>query len=470
MISVDAGTRDRIWEGTAANAADVQAAVKAARLAFSSWSLTSLDQRKNFLTRFVQELSAQQNEFARLISQESGKPLWESATEIQAMLNKIPISCTAYDDRCREVTGAVNAAQRFTRFKPLGVAVVLGPFNLPGHLPNSHIIPALLAGNTIVFKPSELTPLTAIRMMQIWEKIGLPPGVINFLPGGRETGADLVRHPDINAVFFTGSWAAGQWIHQQFAGRPQVMLALEMGGNNPLIVHDISDLPAAAYLTIQSAFITSGQRCVCARRLIVPEGSPGDKFIAQLAALTDKIKVGLFTDKPEPFMGPVISPAAADKILQTQAQLRQKGGQVLLESRRDPRAVNLLTPGLMDVSAINDLWDEEIFGPLLQIKRVKNFEAAILEANRTRFGLAAGLLSDNESHYQRFYQLSRAGIVNWNRQITGASSEAPFGGIGCSGNYRPSAYWAADYCAFPVASIEERKLKMPAQVTPGIQI
>ena len=241
-----------------------------------------------------------------------------------------------------------------------------------------------------------------------------------------------------------------------------------MGGNNPLVVSHVDDTAAAAYMTIQSAYLSSGQRCTCARRLIVPEGSDGDNFIQILLQMIKAMSIGPYTAIPEPFMGPVISEAHALKILAAQDDLIAKGAIPLFPSSHLCPGTGLLSPGLIDVTPIKERPDNEIFGPLLQLIRVKDFQAAIEEANRTRFGLAAGLLSDSNAEYQQFYQQVHAGVINWNAPLTGASSAAPFGGVGCSGNHHPSAYYAADYCSYPVASIESSQLRMPASLSPGL--
>ena len=261
---------------------------------------------------------------------------------------------------------------------------------------------------------------------------------------------------------------AGKAIHKFYGGQPEKILALEMGGNNPLIFCNVQDTLAAVYLTIQSAFLTAGQRCTCARRLIAVNGASTDKFIDQLVSATEKIKVGPFTERPEPFIGPAISQQAAQGLLSAQKELQKKGGKslVLMQPLSDNFA--MLKPGIMDTTKVKNRPDNEIFGPFLQLIRVKTFDNAIKEANNTKFGLSAGLLSDDEGVYKKFFTQSRAGIVNWNRQLTGASSQAPFGGIGQSGNHNASAYFAADYCSYPVASIESNQLKLPGQLLPGI--
>lgn len=468
--STNPATGEVIWVGHAADQFQASTAIQAARAALPVWSNLSFEQRYMYLAKFVQELTTQQELLVKFLSQEHGKPLWEAKTEISAMLGKLDISKQAYLERCKEVSKETNNVITYTRFKPHGVILVLGPFNLPGHLPNSHIIPALLAGNTVVYKPSELTPLISYKIMQCWEKAGLPNGVLNMLQGDGTLGRYLVENPDIDGIFFTGSSATGIKIQAANLDNPQKILALEMGGNNPLVVYKPSDINAAVYLTIQSAFITSGQRCTCARRLIVVKNAAGEQFVQRLITVIKQIKVGPCTDQPEPFMGPMISKSAADNILSAYQRLVGFGGQVLVAMTRSKSTPALLTPSLIDVTNINELPDEEIFGPLLCLIWVDDIDQAISVANNTKYGLAAGLLSNDADLYKKFLQQVNAGIINWNRPTTGSSSSAPFGGIGWSGNHRPSAYFAADYCAYPVASSEETKLKLPETLSPGINL
>lgn len=464
--SVNPATGDTVWTGPAASAADVDRAVAAARAAFPAWRDSPLEERTAILRAFAAQLTSAKDELARAISAEVGKPHWEALTEVQSMIGKIDISIEAHAKRCGEFRSTIGT----TRFKPHGVVAVLGPFNFPGHLPNGHIVPALLAGNTVVFKPSELAPAVAEQTATLWAAVGLPSGVLNVVQGDRETGAALAAHPGIDGLFFTGSARAGLALNELFAKSPEKILALEMGGNNPLVVHRTADLKAAVALTVQSAYLSAGQRCTCARRLIVPRDTEGDAFVTLLAATILQLRVGAPTDRPEPFMGPVISAAAAERLLAVQHDLLARGARALVPAKSLRAGTGLLAPGLLDVTAVPDRADEELFGPLLQLIRVPDFDVALREANATQFGLAAGLISDDRGLYERFYREVRAGIINWNQQLTGASSAAPFGGVGRSGNHRPSAYFAADYSSYPVASIEVPELKLPAQLPPGLQL
>ncbi len=468
--SLNPVTQQVLWAGNGANAGQVDAAVKAARQAFAAWARRSFEERLSVLEAFAASLKSHADELSRCIGEETGKPLWESATEVTSMINKVAISVQSYRERTGEKSGPLGDATAVLRHKPHGVVAVFGPYNFPGHLPNGHIVPALLAGNTVVFKPSELTPKVAELTVKCWIEAGLPAGVLNLLQGARETGIALAAHTGIDGLFFTGSSRTGNALHQQFAGRPDKILALEMGGNNPLVVDQVADLDAAVYTIIQSAFISAGQRCTCARRLLVPQGAWGDTLLNRLVEVSQNIEVGVFDRQPAPFMGSVISLGAAQALMDAQEVLLGSGAVALLEMTRPDSNAALLTPGIIDVTEVSDRSDEELFGPLLQVIRYADFDAAIAEANNTAFGLAAGLLSDSEERYQQFWLESRAGIVNWNKQLTGAASSAPFGGVGASGNHRASAYYAADYCAYPVASLETPSLVVPATLTPGITL
>jgi succinylglutamic semialdehyde dehydrogenase len=254
------------------------------------------------------------------------------------------------------------------------------------------------------------------------------------------------------------------------APHPEKLLALEMGGNNPMVVSNVSNLDAAVYAIIQSAFITAGQRCTCARRLILLQDGQSDRLVDRLSQLTEKIVVGPYTVTPEPFIGPVISDAAAQRLLDAQSALISRGAKAILPLRSIGPRLSMLAPGILDVIAVADRADEELFGPLLQVIRVPDFDAALSEANKTRFGLAAALLSDDPALYQRFLETVHAGIINWNRPTTGASGNLPFGGRGASGNHRPAGFFAVDFCADPVACLESPTLTLPSSLSPGISL
>lgn len=456
-----------LWQAASAGAAEVQAACAAARGAFYAWSHRPLAERIACVQRFAALLEAQKETLATLISRETSKPLWETRTEVQAMIGKAGISIEAYSERTGQRETAMPDGKALLRHKPHGVMAVFGPYNFPGHLPNGHIIPALIAGNTVVFKPSELTPATAELTVQLWLQAGIPDGVINLIQGGKETGQALLENRDIDGVLFTGSASTGFHFHRYLSGQPEKMLALEMGGNNALIVADVTDSDAALNVIIQSAFISAGQRCTCARRLLVKRGTEGDALLQRLVEASARIRSGKWDAEPQPFMGGVISLQAAQGMLAAQDKLEELGGNILLRLRQpDPRST-VLTPGIIDVTGL-DVPDEEYFGPLLTVIRYDTFDEAIRIANHTRYGLAAGLISADPALFAQLADEARAGIVNWNKPLTGASSKAPFGGVGASGNHRASAWYAADYCAWPMASLVSETLTLPATLSPGL--
>ncbi len=450
LTSTDPCTGDIVWQGPAG---DPVAAVATARAAFPGWSATSLDERVAVIRAFAAAVGERAEAFATLIARETGKPLWETRTEVASVRAKVDISIAAQAERAGSRTGEVGGVRQVLRHRPHGVLAVLGPYNFPAHLPNGHIVPALLAGNTVVFKPSELTPAVADFMAACWDAARLPTGVLNVVHGDGALGKALAEG-DIDGLLFTGSPRTGASLARQFAETPYKILALEMGGNNPLIVWDVSDdrLDAAAALIVQSAYLSAGQRCTCARRLIVGPGA--EPLLDRVVALIDRIVVGAPFDTPEPFMGPVIDNRAADALQAGVAALIDRGAVPLRMLSRPDEARPFLTPALIDVSAVMNRPDVELFGPVLQLVRVPDFAAALHEANATQFGLSAGLIGGDVALYEQFQAISRAGVVNWNRPTNGAASNAPFGGVGLSGNHRPSAYYAADYCAWPVASLE----------------
>lgn len=468
LRSTDPASGDLVWQGKTASTAQVEQAVLAARAAFAGWRDTALDDRIAMLQRFGAVVQQRQAELVELISRENGKPRWDAQTEVAATLGKIAISIQAYQQRTGSFEKSTAAGHLRVRHKPHGVVAVLGPFNFPAHLPNGHIVPALLAGNCVVFKPSEQTPAVAQWLMECWQGAGIPHGVINLLQGDHQVGRALVQHPQLDGLLFTGSAAAGQALHQAWAGQPQKILALEMGGNNPLIVEPVQDLHAALFTIIFSAFVSSGQRCTCARRLLVPDTTWGEQLVQQLISRCAELRVAPGLSEPQPFMGAVISSNAARHIQQAVQDLQQRGGGVLLPMDILNPQQTLLTPALIDVTAVHDLPDAEIFGPVLQIQRYRDRAHAITLANATRFGLAAGVISDDVTAFADYERQLRAGIVNFNKPLTGASSEAPFGGIGASGNHRPSAFYAADYCAYPVATLYADQVGFPAALPPGL--
>ncbi|AKH42301.1 succinylglutamic semialdehyde dehydrogenase [Altererythrobacter atlanticus] len=451
IISYEPATGAELWRGPIGNVDD---AVARARRAWPKWASQPLANRIELVRRFANEVRKVQGEFAELIARETGKPLWEASTEVEAVIAKVEISVRAYAERTgqRKLDSALQGTAAL-RHKPHGVMAVLGPYNFPAHLPNGHIIPALIAGNAVILKPSEKTPAVGAMLISCFHKAGIEPDLVQILLGGPDEGKALVAHDDVDGVLFTGSAQVGIAINRKLAGNPGKIVALEMGGNNPIMVWNTPLIADAATLIVQSAFTTAGQRCTAARRLIV-KSDMYDAVVGEVKKLTDRMIIGAPFDDPQPYMGPVIDSNTADQLTESFLYLISNGGKAISHMRRPQGDLPFLTPGLIDTTNMAERPDVELFGPLLQIVKVDDFDEGIAEANNTRFGLSASLVGGNPQEYNRFWANIRAGIVNWNRPTNGASSAAPFGGIGLSGNHRPAAFYAADYCAYPVASTE----------------
>lgn len=451
LVSYEPATGKEIWRS---KPGDVDAAVDRARRAWPAWAAHPLATRIELVRRFANEVLKAQDKLAELIARETGKPLWEARTEVEAVIAKVDISVSAYAERTgqKKLDSALQGTAA-VRHKPHGVMAVLGPYNFPAHLPNGHIVPALIAGNVVIFKPSEKTPATGELLMECFNKAGISAAVAQFLPGGPDEGKALVAHRGVDGVLFTGSAQAGIAINKRLANNPGKIVALEMGGNNPIVLIDTPKISDAAALIVQSAFTSAGQRCTAARRLIVKE-SMYDPIIEELKSLLARIIVDEPFADPAPFMGPVIDNNAAEQLVESFLYFLSNGGKAIRHMTRPKDNLPFLSPAIIDTTAMTDRPDVELFGPLLQVIKVNDFDQAITEANRTRFGLAASLIGGSPQDYNRFWANIRAGIVNWNRPTNGASSKAPFGGLGLSGNHRPAAFYAADYCAYPVASTE----------------
>lgn len=456
IISYEPATGAEFWRGPVG---DVNSEVAIARASCADWASKPVTFRIEAMRRFANVVRSKHEDMADCIARETGKPLWEARTEVESVINKVEASIASYSERTsqRRLEGNMGAKTAL-RHKPHGVLGVLGPYNFPVHLPNGHIIPALIAGNGVVFKPSEKTPASGALLVDCYHMAGIPSGAIRLLIGGPAEGKALAAHPDIDGILFTGAARTGLALTRQFADLPGKILALEMGGNNPIIVWEAPDVHAAAVLVVQSAFMSAGQRCTAARRLIVKDGDHLP-LINEIRKLADRIIVGEPHSSPVPYMGPVIDNDVADGLQESFLALMMKGGQPIRQLERPLPNRPFLSPAIIDMTAVADRPDMELFGPILQVIRVADFEAAIVEANNTRYGLSASLVSGSPQLYDQFWSNARAGIVNWNRPTTGASSNAPFGGVGLSGNHRPSAYYAADYCAYPVVSTEDEQIR-----------
>ncbi|NRA88700.1 MAG: aldehyde dehydrogenase family protein, partial [Rhizobiales bacterium] len=357
FCSIDPANEQVVWRGNAASDEQVEAAAKAAKAALNDWLDLGYDGRVEIVRKYRELVEENKLVIAEMISAEMGKALWDSQGEVAAMIGKIALSEQANAKRAGTNLTESAGFNSVLRHKAHGVVAIFGPYNFPCHLPNGHIVPALLAGNTILFKPSEITPKTGAFMVHLWDKAGIPKGVINLLQGEKQVGIAL-SNAKIDGLFFTGSSQTGKLIHETFGGRPDVMLALEMGGNNPLIVSEVEDIEAACYHIIQSAFISSGQRCTCARRLILPDGDvKADALLAKLVEMTKALRVGLWNDEEQPYMGPVVNGKVADGYIEAFDDLVARGGDALLAPAKLRNIAALVSPAIVDVTNVDGIED-----------------------------------------------------------------------------------------------------------------
>lgn len=446
--------RETVWRGVP-RSEHVGQAVAAARRALPLWAALSLEARGERLRAYAELCTRAVPEMAALITREVGKTLAESTLEAKLLAEKVAITLepsVLARVQSFEVSAGPTREGR-CRFKPLGVMGVIGPFNFPAHLPNGHIVPALLLGNTVVFKPSEKAPAVGQMLAQLLGSC-MPPGVLNVVQGTGTHAAALVAHADVDGILFTGSWPVGRRILEANLDRPGRMVALEMGGSNAAVVLADANPALAVPECVRAAFATTGQRCTCTRRIVVDRGI-AEEFLREFIALAGRLTHGPGAADPPVFMGPLVTQAAREGALEFQRALVAKGARVLLEARADDGPGWFLSPGVLQVERFTRAEDREVFGPIVQIAVAETFDDAIAQANATDYGLAASIFTARREHFERFLAECRAGCINWNTGTAGASSRLPFGGLGHSGNLRPAGAFSVDACAVPIASMVE---------------
>ncbi|MEC9372997.1 MAG: aldehyde dehydrogenase family protein, partial [Planctomycetota bacterium] len=467
--------RETVWEGSE-RAEHVDEAVDAARVALKEWSAWPREKRFEALRGFQALAKSRVDSIAQLISDEVGKPLWEAKQEAGLLAAKVDITLEVGPggpvSRVSGFETTLSETRRgVCRFRPHGVMAVIGPFNFPAHLPNGHIVPALAVGDTIVLKPSDKTPAVGQLLAELFnealEAAGAPKGVVNLVQGGAEVAKRLTTHEGINGILFTGSWPVGRRILEANLDHPGRIVALEMGGNNAAVVMDDAHLRQAVIECVRASFATTGQRCTCTRRIVLHERI-AERFMAAFVKATEALKIG-DPRSDDVFMGPIIRDASRHEVTAFADQALGSGGQVVVA----PRFVDdvegcpgghFVSPGVIRVDSFSTAdaveddagCDVEVFGPLVRVAVVKDLDAAIEQANATRYGLAASIFTASDSNAERFLREAQAGCVNVNTGTAGASGKLPFGGLGHSGNHRPAGAFSLDYCAFPVASMIEK--------------
>lgn len=452
----------------------VDQAVESAEKAFLPWARLSLEDRQKYLIRLKEIFISKENEMAEAISRDTGKALWDSLTEAKNLANKIDITINeslklVADHR---IPNALPQVEGVLRYKARGVMAVIGPFNFPAHLPNGHIVPALLTGNTVVFKPSEQTPFVAQLYLQMFHEAGFPAGVINMVHGDGETGRRIVAHEKVDGILFTGSYEVGLKIKQETLNQYWKILALEMGGKNSTVVWEDADLDKAIYETLVGAYMSAGQRCSGTSKIILHD-KIADQFTDRFYTAAKKLTINHWSKNP--FMGSLINSQAVDKYLRFQEMANRENCESLMRGK----ALELeykghyVTPSIHLVKKFDPqsvYQKTEIFGPNVAIYRSSDFENTLQNVNSSGYGLCMALFTKNKELYNEALLKARVGLLNLNRTTNGASSKLPFGGMGKSGNDRPSAHFAVQYCTVPLASLEDPTQLDKTKLLPGVTL
>lgn len=452
----------------------VDKACQAAKEAYLPWAKLSIDDRKNYLQKLRDIFAFHEAEMAETIARDTGKPLWDATTEAKALAAKIDITLKESIKLIQEerIKNALPQVDGVIRFRSRGTMSVIGPFNFPAHLPNGHIIPALLAGNTVVYKPSEQTPAVAQLYAQMLEKAEFPPGVFNMVHGEAETGRRLIAHELVDGILFTGSYEVALKIKQETLNHYWKILALEMGGKNATVVWDDADIDKAIYETLVGAYMSTGQRCSGTSRIILHD-KIADQFTDRFYQAAKKLTIAHWSKNP--FMGPLINGAAVEKYIRFQEMANRENCENLMRGKSlelDYKG-HYVTPSIHLVKSFdpNSLYQKtEIFGPNVAIYRSSDFDNALEIVNSTGYGLVMALFTKNKELYETALLKARVGLLNWNRTTNGASSRLPFGGMGKSGNDRPSAHFAIQYCTVPVASLEDPTPLDLTKLLPGVTL
>lgn len=452
LSSYNPATGGRVWQGPVG---DPVVAARLAQAAWPRWSARALPERLEIVRNFSNRVKQQAEELAQLISLETGRPMWDCREEVEAMGHVIDHSLRAYSDRTaqRRIEGRAQIQRSAVRHKPHGVIAIITPYSAPGLIAFGQMIPALVAGNAVVWKPSERTPAFAEAIAALAVKAQFPDGLLQVVQGRADVAKALVFADPVRAIFFSGSAHAGLTLHKQLGGRPDKLLSLDIGGNNPIIAWDMADVHGGAIQIARSAFQSSGQKCTSARRLIVKD-SLADVLIGEVKRIADRLIVGAPGDDPIPFMGPMIDNDTADGLAESFLALMSHGGRPIKHLLRPDLDMPFIAPGIIDVTNMAERPDLELFGPLLQIVRVGTFEEAMAEANATRFHRTAALIGGTREQFDLFWANSRAGLVHWNNVTHEVNGNGPVAGNGLSGNHRAGGYYTADSVAYPVQSAE----------------
>jgi acyl-CoA reductase-like NAD-dependent aldehyde dehydrogenase/4-aminobutyrate aminotransferase-like enzyme len=438
LVSRNPASGDVVLE-TAADSARIGEACDAAAAAAPAWARLRPEARYEHLLRFRAALAEREGALAEAISSEVGKIRGEARGEARSLVGRFEIVRAAVDGELREGPVAGHPAEKL-RFHPLGVVGVIGPYNYPLHLCHAYVLPALLCGNAVVVKPSEIAPLSAQRYAEAALAAELPAGVLNIVAGRGDAGRALSLHPAVRGLCFTGSYEVGRRITEQLLDRPEVLLALEMGGKNTAVVCRDADLRQAAHEVVVGGYLTTGQRCTATDRVLV-DASRIDDLIAALVPMVKSLRFG-DPASPQSFAGPLATAAGKARFDAAIAAARDAGAEPVVNGEHAATSGNYTGASLHRLPAgkhhVPGYTDVETFGPDLAIEPVSGDDEAIALLEASPFGLANSVFTASTERFERYYQETRSGILNRNRSTNLASPRLPFGGVGRSGNYRPA--------------------------------
>ena len=432
-----ADTRDVLGQVPLSSAEEARAAVAAAGAAFPAWRDTPAPVRGRILFRAMDLLDAEKQELARLVTREEGKTVKEALGEIQRTINILEyIAAEGRRMGGQTVPSELRSNFCYTIRQPLGVVACITPWNFPVAIPVWKIAPALLAGNTVVFKPATLTPETSSAVVSIFERAGVPAGVLNMVLGsGGTVGNALLDAGEVRAVSFTGSNEVGAEIYSRGARR-MIRVQCEMGGKNPVVVLADADLDLAVESTAQGAFGSTGQRCTATSRVIVEEGV-ADRFVEALVARAKKVKVGNGLEDGID-MGPAVDAQQLDTDLRYIGIGQEEKASLLTGGRRLSEGAHahghFVEPTVFDhVRPTTRIAQEEIFGPVVSVIRVRGFHEALEAANGVPFGLSSSVFTGDPGKLFRFVDRVETGIVHVNSGTPGGEAQMPFGGMKSTG-------------------------------------
>lgn len=440
---------DLIFHWSKQNSAPIDLAFQKGKSAYLAWAKLSLSARAKKLQPLKQIIKNQISELAQIISRETGKPLWESEGEAKALIGKIDFVLKEGLARIKEQN--IAKAQGRIRFKSRGLLVVIGPFNFPMHLPFGQILPALLAGNTVLFKPSEKTPASGQKLAECFHKLKLPAGTFQMIQGGAKIAKQLCSHKKGDGVLFTGSFEVGQKIKESLIKDHSKILALEMGGYNSALIWDNKNLEQALKETLKGCFWTAGQRCSSTSQIIVHK-KIAKEFIKKFIPLAKKITVDHWSKNP--FMGALIDKSSVQRFFALQKEIQKLNGTILLKGEQlQNKKGHYVRPGIykMKFNPSSSFGTKETFSPQVIIYETEDLDEALQMINHSGYGLSLSLFSEDKKVREEVFYRAKVGLINYNLSSIGASSFLPFGGLGKSGNDRPAGAFAIDFCVTPLA-------------------